>query len=102
MPYLCAMGNAIPSLYVRSTAVYVANERLLVEELMDDSGVLEAVAGLQQLIEADGGAFELIGVDPPGVVRLRLVLDSVTCEECILPPDVLAQVATDFMRRTAP
>jgi hypothetical protein len=68
---------------------------------MDDSGVVEAVAGLQQLIEADGGAFELIGMDR-GVLRLKLLLDNVECEECILPPDALAQVANDFVRRTAP
>jgi hypothetical protein len=72
------------------------------ERRMDDSGVSAAIAGLQQLIEADGGAFELMGLDPPGVLRLRLVLDNVTCEECILPPDVLAQVTTDFVRRTTP
>lgn len=69
---------------------------------MSGSDVASAVAGLQQLIEADGGAFELIGVDQHGVLHLRLVLDNVTCEECILPTDALTQVATDFVRRTAP
>jgi hypothetical protein len=68
-----------------------------------DPGVVDAVAGLQAFVDGDGGAFELVGFEAPdGVLRLRLVMDSVTCEECILPPDALAQIVSDFVRRTAP
>jgi Fe-S cluster biogenesis protein NfuA len=70
---------------------------------MIDTVVLDAVEGLQALIEGDGGSFELMGYDPSeATLRLRLNLDRVTCEECILPPDVLRQVAGDFLRRMAP
>jgi Fe-S cluster biogenesis protein NfuA len=68
-----------------------------------DTELTKALNGLQALIEADGGAFELIGFDSSqATVRLRLNLDRVTCEECILPPDVLRDVAADFLSRVVP
>ncbi len=70
---------------------------------MADTGLTDAIEGLQALIEADGGAFELLAFDSSqGTLRLRLNLDRVTCEECILPPDVLRQVAADFVHRALP
>jgi Fe-S cluster biogenesis protein NfuA len=70
---------------------------------MSDVGVVEAVRGLQELIEADGGAFEFLGFESSdGVVSLRLVLDRVTCPECILPPEMLQQIASDYLRRCVP
>ena len=70
---------------------------------MTEVKVVDAVQGLQAFIEADGGAFELVEFNSSaGSLRLRLVLDHVTCEECILPPDMLREVATSFVRRTAP
>jgi hypothetical protein len=66
------------------------------------SGVMAAVEQLQCLVEADGGVFDLVGFDDAtGVLHLRLVTDNVTCAECILPPDQLAEIATAFVRRTA-
>jgi hypothetical protein len=70
---------------------------------MSDGQVVDAVRGLQELIEADGGAFECLGYDPAGgVISLRLILDRVTCEECILPPEMLREVTSDYMRRRMP
>ncbi len=70
---------------------------------MTDPGVIDTLQELQALIEADGGAFEMVRFDPSdGILRLRLVLDHVTCEECILPPEMLRELATDFVRRRAP
>jgi hypothetical protein len=69
---------------------------------MADHVVLDAVAGLQTLIEADGGAFELVDDGTDRVLHVRLVMDAVTCAECILPPDMLRQVADDYVRRIAP
>ena len=59
---------------------------------MTDPGVIDTLQELQALIEADGGAFEMVRFDPSdGILRLRLVLDHVTCEECILPPEMLRE-----------
>jgi hypothetical protein len=70
---------------------------------MSDVGVVDALRGLQELIEADGGAFEYLGYESAeGVISLRLTLDNVTCPECILPPEMLRQIASDFMRRSVP
>jgi hypothetical protein len=55
---------------------------------MADAGVPDAVRSLQELIEADGEAFESFE-HTNQVLRLPLVLDGVTCEECILPPEML-------------
>jgi Fe-S cluster biogenesis protein NfuA len=70
---------------------------------MSDVIVMDAVRGLQELIAADGGAFEYLGFESSnGEVSLRLILDQVTCPECILPPETLRQVASDYLRRCAP
>ena len=67
------------------------------------SEVEEAVRGLQALVEADGGAFDLIGFDPEdGVLTVRLALEHVSCAECLLPPEMLHEIATGFVRETVP
>jgi hypothetical protein len=66
-----------------------------------DAGVADAVRSLQELIEADGGAIEFLEFKNQ-VLRLRLVLDGVSCEECILPPEMLRQVAWSYVHSRAP
>ncbi len=65
----------------------------------------EAAAALEQLrvlVSADGADFELDGVDEGGVVRIRLNLDNVGCEECVLPAEALEEMVGDFLRSAVP
>ena len=57
---------------------------------MDPTAVAEAVDELARLLRADGGDLVLLDADPRRAsISLRLVLDDVSCEECVLPPDML-------------
>ena len=71
--------------------------------MVTDAAVVEVVRKLQTLVEGDGGAFEFIGFDhASGALALRLALERVTCADCILPPEMLQQIATSFVRKSAP
>jgi Fe-S cluster biogenesis protein NfuA len=71
--------------------------------MVSDTDVGEVVRGLQALVEADGGSFEFIGFDhASGILGLRLSLEQVTCEECVLPPEMLHEIATSFVQKLAP
>jgi hypothetical protein len=46
---------------------------------------------------------ELVGVDQGAkTVNLRLVLDGVDCHECVMPRQLLEDIAGDVMRRSVP
>ena len=57
---------------------------------MDPEGVADAVDEVAGFLRADGGDLVVVEADP-GTARIRLavVLDGVSCDECILPPKVL-------------
>ena len=57
---------------------------------MDDESVTLAVDEVGRILRADGAHLLLIEANPKTArVHLRLVLDTVGCEECILPPAML-------------
>jgi hypothetical protein len=65
---------------------------------MDDSAVNAALDEVRGLVSPDGGDVALDGVDG-ATVRLRLVLESAHCIECVMPRQFLEQVALDVFRR---
>ena len=65
--------------------------------MVDEREVAAVVGQLQDLVAADGGAFELLGVDRAGRVSLRLRLDAVECLDCIVPPSLLADMVEQFV-----
>ncbi|NUP34080.1 MAG: hypothetical protein HOV66_10045 [Streptomycetaceae bacterium] len=70
---------------------------------MDESTVTAAVEELRRPLRADGADLVLIRADPrTAVVELRLELDGVTCRDCVLPPDRLADVVASVLRRGIP
>lgn len=70
---------------------------------MDESTVTAAVEELRRPLRADGADLVLIRADPrTAVVELRLELDGVTCRDCVLPPDRLADVVESVLRRGIP
>jgi hypothetical protein len=65
---------------------------------MDDSAVTAALDEVRGLVTPDGGDVVLDGVDGD-TVRLRLVLETAHCVECVMPKPFLEQVALDVFRR---
>ncbi|MCF2531980.1 NifU family protein [Yinghuangia soli] len=70
---------------------------------MDEVSVAAAVEELRRPLRADGADLVLVRADPrTALVELRLELDGVGCAECILPPERLAEVVADVLRRGIP
>ena len=64
----------------------------------DSPTVATALDEVRGLVSPDGGDVQLEGVDG-STVRLRLVLESAHCVECVMPKTFLEQVALDVFRR---
>jgi hypothetical protein len=61
-----------------------------------------AISALDELVRADGATFVLQAVSDDGDVQLRLVVDvgsDPACLECLAPPELLATIASDRLRR---
>jgi Fe-S cluster biogenesis protein NfuA len=57
---------------------------------MDPEGVASAVDDIAGFLRADGGDLVVVEADPRTArIRLAVVLDGVSCDECILPPAAL-------------
>jgi hypothetical protein len=68
--------------------------------MMDDASVSAAVDEVGRVLRADGADLLLVETNPNlARIHLRLVLDSVRCEECVLPPDMLRETITDSLQR---
>jgi Fe-S cluster biogenesis protein NfuA len=57
---------------------------------VDPENVAVAVDEVAGFLRADGGDLVLVDADPRTArIRLAVVLDGVTCDECVLPPQML-------------
>ena len=57
---------------------------------LDRDAVAEAVDEVARILRADGADLELLEANPKTArVHLALTLESVSCEECVLPPEML-------------
>jgi hypothetical protein len=55
---------------------------------------------LRALLDVDGGGLELDGVDEAArTVRLRLVVETAECPECVMPADILEDIALAQFQR---
>jgi hypothetical protein len=67
---------------------------------VDPNRVAEAVDEVGRMLRADGAELLLLDADPKTLrVRLELRLDDVSCADCVLPPDQLADTVTQAIRR---
>jgi hypothetical protein len=67
---------------------------------VDEGAITEAVAELAQLLRADGGDLLLVEANPKtDRISLQLVLDDVSCADCILPPDMLFDTVQQSLQR---
>jgi uncharacterized UPF0146 family protein len=57
---------------------------------MDRAEIAAAVDEIARMLRADGGDLLLVDADARRAsISLRLVLDDVSCADCVLPPDQL-------------
>lgn len=54
------------------------------------------LAPVRELLQLDGGDVELVA-EEAGSVRLRLLLESAACAECVLPKPMLEDVASKLL-----
>ena len=67
---------------------------------METAIVAEAVEELAQMLRADGGDLLLVAADSKtDRIRLQLVLEDVSCAECILAPDLLFETVRHGLER---
>ncbi len=67
---------------------------------MDDNAIAIAVDELGRMLRADGGDLLLVNADSKlDRITLRLVLDDVSCEECVLPPEELFETVQQSLAR---
>jgi hypothetical protein len=67
---------------------------------MDRDAVAEAVDELARVLRADGGDLVLLDADPRRAsISLRLVLDDVSCADCVLPPAELYETVQRSLSR---
>jgi Fe-S cluster biogenesis protein NfuA len=69
--------------------------------MLDESDVRSALVDVAGLVQADGGDLELVSLDVgTGAVALRLLLESASCAECVLPRTMLEGIATGMLQRS--
>ena len=67
---------------------------------LDDPSVAAAVDEIGRFLRADGADLVLVEANPKTArIHLRLVLDTVGCEECVLPPAELRETINDSLQR---
>ena len=66
--------------------------------MTEDPAVAAALDEVRGLVSADGGDVQLEGLDG-ATVRLRLVLETAHCVECVMPRPFLEQVSLGVFQR---
>jgi Fe-S cluster biogenesis protein NfuA len=70
---------------------------------MDRDAVVEAVDEVARILRADGADLELREANPKTArIHLVLILEAVSCEECVLPPQMLFETIERSLQRRVP
>jgi Fe-S cluster biogenesis protein NfuA len=70
---------------------------------MDRDAVAQAVDEVARMLRADGADLELREANPKTQrIHLALILESVSCEECVLPPQMLFETIEQSLQRRVP
>jgi hypothetical protein len=65
---------------------------------MDETTITPALDELRGLVQADGADMTVTGVDG-STVNLQLVVETASCVECVMPREILEQVALNIFQR---
>jgi NifU-like domain len=65
---------------------------------VDETTITPALDELRGLVQADGADMTLTGVDGT-TVNLRLVVETASCVECVMPRELLEQIALNIFQR---
>jgi hypothetical protein len=65
------------------------------------SEIVAAVTAVQGMLAADGALIEFESYEA-GALCLRLVVEDAECAECIVPAELLEQIALTVARRSVP
>jgi Fe-S cluster biogenesis protein NfuA len=67
---------------------------------VDHDAVAAAVDEVARILRADGADLALLEVNSKTArINLALVLEGVSCEECVLPPDMLYETIQQSLRQ---
>ena len=67
---------------------------------MDHESVVAAVDEVARILRADGADLSLLAANPKTArIHLVLVLTDASCEECVLPPDMLFETIEQSLQR---
>ena len=67
---------------------------------MERGDVMAAVDEVARILRADGADLEVVEANTKTArIHLALVLDSVSCEECVLPPAMLYETIEQALHR---
>jgi hypothetical protein len=65
---------------------------------MDDTTITPALEELRGLVQADGADMTVSAIEG-STVNLQLIVEGASCVECVMPREILEQVALDIFRR---
>ena len=65
---------------------------------MDETTITPALDELRGLVQADGADMTVTSVDG-STVNLQLVVETASCVECVMPREILEQVALNIFQR---
>jgi Fe-S cluster biogenesis protein NfuA len=70
--------------------------------MIDEATLTPALDEVRALVQADGGDMTLVATSDTGKVDLLLVVEGASCEECVMPREILEQIALDMLHRKVP
>jgi Fe-S cluster biogenesis protein NfuA len=67
---------------------------------VDHEALATAIEEVARILRADGADLTVLDANPKTArIHLALVLDAVSCEECVLPPDMLYETVEQSLQR---
>jgi N-dimethylarginine dimethylaminohydrolase len=67
---------------------------------VDHEALAAAIEEVARILRADGADLTVLEANPKTArIHLALVLDTVSCEECVLPPDMLYETVEQSLQR---
>jgi hypothetical protein len=69
--------------------------------MIDPAAVTAGLDPVRDVLRSDGGDIEVVGVEGD-TARLRLILETAGCADCVLPRPMLESIALQMMQPLVP